>query len=70
MKSTLKMVLSLENGKSTTLALPSPRADLTAADVTDALTDIITHKAILVHGNPVTAIQKIYIQDVEEKLLA
>ena len=70
MKSTLKMILSLENGKSTTLSLASPRTDLTAAEVTEALTEIITHKAILVDGSPVTAIQKLYIQDVEEKLLA
>ena len=70
MKSTLKMILSLENGKSTTLSLASPRADLTAAEVTEALTEIIAHTAILVDGSPVTAIQKLYIQDVEEKLLA
>ena len=33
MKSTLKMIMSLENGKSTTLSLAAPRQDLTAADV-------------------------------------
>ena len=57
MKSTLKMILSLENGKSTTLSLASPRTDLTAAEVTEALTEIIAHKAIIVDGSPVTAIQ-------------
>lgn len=70
MKSTLKMVLSLENGKSTTLSLASPRADLTAAEVTEVLAEIIAKHAIIIDGSPVEAIQKIYIQDVEEKLLA
>lgn len=70
MKSTLKMILSLENGKSTTLSLASPRADLTAAEVTEVLAEIIAKRAIIIDGSPVQAVQKLYIQDVEEKLLA
>ena len=69
MKSTLKMILELENGKATTLALLAPRADLTAAEVTEALDEIISKKAIRVGGSPVTAIKRIYIQDVDEKAL-
>lgn len=70
MKSTLKMILSLENGKSTTLSLASPRADLTAAEVTEVLAEIIAKRAIIIDGSPVQAVQKLYIQDVGEKLLA
>jgi hypothetical protein len=70
MKSTLKMIMSLENGKSTTLSLAAPRPDLTAADVTAFLTEVIAKQAIVVNGSPVTAIKKIYIEDVDEKVLA
>ena len=37
MKSTLKMILELENGKSTTLSVLEPREDITAAEVTEAV---------------------------------
>ena len=70
MKSTLKMILSLENGKSTTISLASPRKDLTAADVTAFVADIIAKQAIIVNGSPVIAAKKIYIEDVDEKVLA
>ena len=60
----------LENGKSTTLSLTAPRQDLTAADVTAFLTEVIAKQAIVVNGSPVTAIKKIYIEDVDEKVLA
>ena len=70
MKSTLKMILSLENGKSTTLSLANPRPDLTEAEVTEALDEIITKKALLVGGSFVTAVKRIYIQDVDDKALA
>ncbi len=70
MKSTLKMILSLENGKTTTLSLVSPRPDLTAAQVMDFISEVIAQKAIMVNGSPVTASQKIYIEDVEDKVLA
>lgn len=70
MKSTLKMILSLENGKATTLSLPDPREDLTAAEVTAALEEIITKKAITVGGSPVIAVKRIYVQDIGEKTLA
>ncbi len=70
MKSTLKMILSLAGGKTTTLSLPAPRADLTTAEVTAALDEIITKKAITVNGAPVEAIQRVYVQDVAEKALA
>ena len=70
MKSTLKMILSLENGKSTTLSLASPRTDLTAAEVTAALEEIIAKEAISVGGSPVIAVKRIYVQDIGEKTLA
>ena len=70
MKSTLKMILSLANGKSTTLSLASPRADLTEADVMDVLREIIAKKALIVGGSYVETVKRIYIQDVDDKALA
>ena len=70
MKSTLKMILSLENGKTTTISLASPRKDITAADVTAFVADIVAKQAIIVNGSPVIAAKKIYIEDVDEKVLA
>lgn len=69
MKSTLKMIFSLPGGKTTTLSLASPREDLTAAEVTEALDEVIAKKAITVGGVPVEAVQRVYVQDVEEKAL-
>ena len=70
MKSTLKMILSLENGKSATFSLPSPRPDLTEAEVTEVLDEIIAKKAFIVGGSYVEAVKRIYIQDVDDKALA
>lgn len=70
MKSTLKMMLSLENGKATTLTLSEPRTDVTEAEVTEALAEIIAKKAICINGSPVVAVKRIYIQDVDDKALA
>ena len=70
MKSTLKMIMALENGKSTTISLAAPRADLTEAEVTAVLTDIIAQKGFVIGGSPVAAIKRIYIQDVDDKALA
>ncbi|SDP42099.1 DUF2922 domain-containing protein [Selenomonas ruminantium] len=69
MKSTLKMILTLENGKSTTLSLADPREDITNAEVMEALDEIIAKKAISVSGSPVTAVKRIYVQDVADKAL-
>lgn len=69
MKSTLKMILTLENGKATTLSLPEPREDLTSTEVTEVLTEVIDKKAISAGGSPATAIKRFYIQDVAEKTL-
>ena len=70
MKSMLKMILSLENGKSTTLSLANPRPDLTEAEAMEALDEIITKKALIVGGSYVEAVKRIYIQDVDDKALA
>ena len=70
MKSMLKMILSLENGKSTTLSLANPRPDLTEAEVTEALDEIISKKALYVGGSHAVAVKRIYIQDVDDKALA
>ena len=70
MKSTLKMIMTLENGKSTTLSLASPRPNLTDEEVTAVLDEIIAKKALIIGGSPVAAIKRIYIQDVDDKALA
>ncbi|SHK49214.1 Protein of unknown function [Selenomonas ruminantium] len=69
MKTTLKMILALANGKTTTLSLPAPREDLTTAEVTEALNTLIAKKAITAGGSPIEAIQRVFVQDVAEKAL-
>ena len=70
MKTTLKMILSLKNGKSTTISLASPRPDLTEAEVMALLDEIIAKKALISGGSYVAAVKRIYIQDVDDKALA
>ncbi len=70
MKTTLKMILSLENGKSTTISLASPRPDLTEAEVMALLDEIIAKKALISGGSHVATVKRIYIQDVDDKALA
>lgn len=66
MTSTLKMLFTLENGKTTTLSLTSPRDDLAADEVKAFATEVVANSAILVDGAKATALKKAYVQKVEE----
>ena len=58
MKSTLELIFLLEDGKTTTLELESPREDLAKADVVAVANDMIAKKAIVVGGRNITALKK------------
>ena len=70
MKSTLKMILNLENGKTYTLDLVNPRADLTKEETVAFMNDLITDKAIVVVGVLAVSVKKAYIQSVDEQSIA
>lgn len=67
MTSKLKMVFTLDNGKTTTLSLANPREDVEAADVQAFATEVVANSAIIVSGAKATALKKAYIQNVEDK---
>lgn len=67
MKSTLKIVFNLENGKTSTLSLLNPKNDLGADEVKAFATDAIDNETIIVDGSKVVALKKAYISTVEEK---
>lgn len=67
MKSTLKIVFNLENGKTSTLNLLNPKNDLGADEVKAFATDAIDNETIIVDGSKVVALKKAYISTVEEK---
>ena len=48
MKSTLVMDFKLKNGKTTTISITSPKADLTAAEVNAAANEIVAKDAFIV----------------------
>lgn len=67
MKSTLKIVFNLENGKTSTLNLLNPKNDLGADEVKAFATDAIDNETIIVDGSKVASLKKAYISTVEEK---
>lgn len=66
MTSTLKMIFTLDNGKTTILSLVAPRADLAADEVKAFASEVVENSAILVDGAKATALKKAYVQKVEE----
>ena len=70
MKSTLKMILNLENGKTYTLDLVNPRADLTKEETVAFMNDLITDKAIVVGGALAVSVKRAYVQSVDEQSIA
>ena len=70
MKSILEVIFLLEDGKTTTLELENPRADLTKTEMTTVANDMITKKAIMVGGRNITALKKAFIRKVDEVGLA
>ncbi len=67
MENTLKMIFTLDDGKTLTLSLASPREDLTQAAVEGAANTIISKQAFMLKGAKPTALKKAYIHSVEDK---
>ena len=70
MKSTLKMILNLENAKTYTMDLANPRTDLTKEETVAFMNDLIANKAIVVGGALAVSVKKAYIQSVDEHSIA
>jgi len=66
MKATLVMKFKLENGKSSTISLTNPKADLTAAEVTAAANEMVAKKAFMVGESPLASLDNAFIRTVEE----
>ncbi|MCR5757753.1 MAG: DUF2922 domain-containing protein [Selenomonas sp.] len=66
MKATLVMKFKLENGKSSTISITSPKEDLTGAEVTAAANEMVTKQAFMVGGSPLAALEQAFIRTVEE----
>ena len=67
MKSTLKILMNLANGKIATITVQNPRSDITKADI-DAFVEAITStKALIVAGYPAVSLKKAYIQNVDDQ---
>ena len=70
MTTTLKMILKLENGKTTTMSLSQPRPNLTKKEVDDFLDSLIAAKAVMVESSRVASVKKIYLHDASDRELA
>ncbi len=70
MAKTLKMVLTLSENKTTTLSLANPKEGLAKDEVMVLLNEIIEKKAITVGGVAPTGVKSVYIQSVDEEMLA
>lgn len=67
MKSTLKIVLNLEDGKTSTLTIQSPRTNLTHDDIMAFVGEITKNNAMIVNNSPVTGLKKAYLQSTENQ---
>ena len=66
----LRMTLGLEGGKVFTMSLADPKDDLTKAEVTTCLQNVIDKKAIVSGTAHPVSIKEIAIQTVETQALA
>ena len=67
MKSTLKIVLSLKDGKTSTLAIQSPRTDLTLDDIAAFVGEVTKNNAMIINSSPVTGLKEAYLQSSEKQ---
>lgn len=65
MKAVLKIVMNLENGKTSTITIQNPRKDLAAADIEAFIQEAVDSKAFRVDGSPVAGVKKAYLQSVD-----
>ena len=69
MAKTLNMRFTLENGKTTTLALAQPKDDLTSEDVKPVMQSIVDKQAIRVQEANATEAKSAVIREVNETKL-
>ncbi|MBE6097607.1 MAG: DUF2922 domain-containing protein [Schwartzia succinivorans] len=69
MTDTLKMTFNLEDGKTTSISLASPKEGITAEEVKPVMENIITKEAILVKGQKAVSIKDAVVRTVEERKL-
>ncbi len=69
MKSTLVMNFKLDNGKSMTVSITSPKDGLTGAEVNEVAAAMVAKDVLVVNGNHLEALDKAFIRTVEETLL-
>ena len=66
---TLKMTFNLENGRTTSLSLADPKADLTEAVVRPVMESMVAKDALRVNGNKIAAAKTAVSRKVEEQEL-
>ena len=69
MKATLVMDFKLDNGKSTTISITSPKADLTGAEVNEVAAEMVAKDVFIIKGGHLASLDKAFIRTVEETLL-
>lgn len=67
---TLRMVFTTEAGKAVTLSLADPRDDVTRADTTDFMTNVIAKNAFAHKNGKVASVKDVKLRTVEESDLA
>ena len=70
MTSTLKMVFTLDNDKTTTFSLLSPKTGLTLAEVMNVGATMVAKEALIVGGSPIASLKDCYIERYERVELA
>ena len=58
----LKMIFNLENGKTHTLSLANPKANLEMNDVTDIADTMVSKEFLIVGGSPIAGMKDAYIK--------
>lgn len=66
MKTTLMIEYNLANNKTTTVSIPDPREDVTKADVTAAVDEIVEKKAVIASGSPVASFKRAFVRTIQE----
>ncbi|MBR2214292.1 MAG: DUF2922 domain-containing protein [Selenomonadaceae bacterium] len=67
---TLKMVFTLDNDKTSTFSLSTPKTGLTLAEVMEVSEAMLAKEAIVVGGSPIAELKDCYIQEVNRIELA
>ena len=69
MTETLKMTFNLEDGKTASVSLASPKENITAEDVKPVMENIVAKEALLVKGKKAVEIKDAVVRRIEEQIL-